>query len=162
MATGPSLWTVFRCSLVALALLMGLAAPAVADSADSLSARITALATGDFATKEAVIVELSAMGDPAAVPALRALGDGDLQIRKSDRKVIIAVRDGNALRAVDPVTGADLGAVEAGALDRVRVNNNLRRAVRAAVGSLTLLSKDVAVRRRAAESVFKSLDPTAL
>ncbi len=161
MATGPSLGTVLRRGLVAFALLMGLALPVAADT-DSLSARITALATGDFATKEAIIVELAATGDAAAVPALRALGDGDLQIRKADRKVIIAVRDGNRLTAVDPVTGADLGAVESGALERIRVNNNLRRALRAAVGSLTLLSKDVTVRRLAAESVFKSLDPTAL
>jgi len=155
------LGALLRRLVLAAAVIAGSLGPAAADT-DTLRAKITALATGDFAVKEAIIAELAAAGDAAAVPALSALGDGDLQVRKADGKVVIAVRDGNALKAVDPVTGEQLGAIEAVALDKIRVNNNLRRALRAAVGSLTLLSKDPAVRRRAAESVFKSRDPSAL
>jgi len=44
----------------------------------------------------------------------------------------------------------------------VRVNNAVRRAAQAAMGSLTLFSADPAERRRAAEAVFKSRDPTAI
>jgi hypothetical protein len=44
----------------------------------------------------------------------------------------------------------------------VRLNNRLRNVVQAALGSLTLLSADPAQRLRAAESVFRSRDATAL
>jgi len=150
-----------RSIVLSLALSGGLFAPALADPG-SLAARIEALALGDFTAKEAIVNELAARGDPAAAPALRALGDGDLQIRKADGKIVIAVRAGNALRAVDPATGEDLGAIDRAELDRIRINNTLRRALRAAVGSLTLLSSDPAVRRRAADAVFRSRDPGAL
>ncbi len=47
-------------------------------------------------------------------------------------------------------------------LKPVRVNNAVRRAAEAAMGSLTLLSPDPATRRAAAEAVLKSRDPAAL
>ncbi|MEQ8813240.1 MAG: urea ABC transporter permease subunit UrtB [Thalassobaculum sp.] len=171
MLTGPgpiglaSFGTIFRRAAFAIAVLIGCQAAHSTDAladADVIRARVEALATADFAAKEAIVTELAAMGDAAAVPALRAFGDGDLQVRKSDGRVVIAVRDGNAYKALDPMTGEELGSVERSQLEKIRVNNNLRRAVRAAVGSLTLLSKDVSIRRKAAESVFKSRDPSAL
>ncbi len=156
-----SLGAIARSTAFAIAVLIGCPAGALAD-ADAVRAKVEALATADFAAKEAIVSELAAMGDAAAVPALRAFGDGDLQVRKPDGKVVIAVRDGNAFKALDPLSGEELGPVERSQLDKIRVNNNLRRAVRAAIGSLTLLSKDPKVRRTAAESVFKSRDPSAL
>src|SRR5690606_18091220 len=144
--TGSSFGAVLQRGLIAAVLLAGLAVDAAADS-DTLAAKVAALATGDFAAKEAIIAELASTGDPAAVPALLALGAGDLQVRKSDGKVVIAVRDGNTLMALGPATGSDLGSVGRGALERIRVNNNLRRAIRAAIGSLTLLSREPSVRR---------------
>ncbi len=137
-------------------------ASGVGAHADTLRARIDALATADFAAKEAIINELAAAGDAEAVPALTALGNGDLQVRKTDGKVIIAVRDGNSYKAIDPVSAADLGPVDRAALDKIRVNNNLRRVISAVVGSLTLRSKDPSVRRAAADAVFKSRDASAL
>jgi len=161
-----SFWTNARRAVLVVSVLigcqiLGLPAAALAD-ADAVRAKIEALATADFAAKEAIVTELAAMGDAAAVPALRAFGDGDLQLRKSDGKVVIAVRDGKVYKASDPITGEDFGEVDRKLLDKIRVNNNLRRAVRAAIGSLTLLSKDPEIRRQAAESVLKSRDPSAI
>ncbi|GHD49058.1 branched-chain amino acid ABC transporter permease [Thalassobaculum fulvum] len=156
-----SFWTNARRAVLAVSVLLALQAAALAD-VNTIRARVEALATADFAAKEAIVSELAAMGDATAVPALRAFGDGDLQLRKSDGKVVIAVRDGKLYRASDPITGEDLGEVDRKLLDKIRVNNNLRRAVRAAIGSLTLLSKDPGVRRQAAESVLKSRDPGAI
>ena len=44
----------------------------------------------------------------------------------------------------------------------MRVNNAVRRAAEAAMGSLTLFSPDPAERRRAAAAVFKSRDPASV
>jgi len=47
-------------------------------------------------------------------------------------------------------------------LKKVRVNNAVRRAAEAAMGSLTLFSPDPATRRKGAEAVFTARDPAAL
>jgi urea transport system permease protein len=60
------------------------------------------------------------------------------------------------------VSGAAAGSAPEAALDRIRVNNRLRRAIEAALGSLTLASPDAGVRWQAAEAVFKSGDPNAI
>src|SRR5262249_37695392 len=48
------------------------------------------------------------------------------------------------------------------ALDRVKVNNRLRGAIDAVLGSLTLMSPDPRVRRAAADELLKRHDPSAL
>src|SRR5690606_32143630 len=47
-------------------------------------------------------------------------------------------------------------------MTKIKVNNNLRRAIRSALGGLTLLSPDRAVRLRAADSVLRSPSPENL
>src|SRR5690606_32487028 len=47
-------------------------------------------------------------------------------------------------------------------LSRIRVNNSLRRDIRTAVGSLTLMSEDAGTRMTAARSMFASVDETNL
>ena len=62
----------------------------------------------------------------------------------------------------DPLTKADAGTAPCDALDKIKVNNKLRGVIRAALGSLTLMSPDAATRRAAAEAVFKSGDADAI
>ena len=60
-------------------------------------------------------------------------------------------------RQVEPISGSSPDN-----LKPVRVNNRVRRAIDAAIGSLTLLSSDPAKRLEAARAVFKSRDAGAL
>lgn len=133
-------------------------AQGAAGDIESLRPLVDALAEGSFAETEAQIAALAATGNPAVVPALQALSDGDLHVRKADRRVVVARRAGAALAVTDPLTGADLGTSAAAALDKIRVNNRLRRAVRSALGGLTLRAASPADRLAAAEAVFKSGD----
>ncbi len=88
---------------------------------------------------------------------LQALADRRLLFSASAQGVFY--RDA-AGRSFDARTGA---AADAPAdASPVRLNNRLRGAVQAAIGSLTLLSPDPAQRLRAAESVFRSRDASAL
>ena len=61
----------------------------------------------------------------------------------------------------DPATGEPAPNAPAG-LDRIRVNNLLRRDIEDAMGSLTLLSKDPGKRIEAADSILKSRELDAL
>ncbi|CAN0541474.1 unnamed protein product, partial [Scytosiphon promiscuus] len=115
-----------------------------------------------FSDTEKQVTRLAETGDPAVVAALEALSDGDLYVRKSDGLVTIGKRAGGAYALRDPLTGEELGALSSGALDKIRVNNRLRRSIRAALGGLTLRAADPAIRGQAAEAVFKAGDADAI
>jgi urea transport system permease protein len=143
-----------------IALFVGLAAAGVAVAQD-LREAINGLGADSFADREKSVAALARLGDPAAVRVLEALDAGDLYVRASDKAVVIAVKAGTAMKVTDAATGADAGELDSGALDRIRVNNALRRAIQAALGELTLFSPNAELRRKAAEAVFKSGDPSA-
>jgi urea transport system permease protein len=124
------------------ALLVCLAQAAGALAQDLRSA-VDALGADSFADREKAVAALARLGDPGAVSILEALDKGNLYVRPSDRAVVIAE------------------GVETAGLERIRVNNALRRAIAAALGELTLFSPDRETRRKAAEAVFKSGDPSA-
>jgi urea transport system permease protein len=147
--------------VLALAAALVLGAPA-GQAAEDLRALVQALAAGEFDDKVAAIQALGAAGDPAAAPVLEALGEGDLYVREADGQVVFAVRDGREFKLTDPLTGAELGTAGRREVDKIRVNNSVRRAVAAALGGLTLRSPDPAVRRAAAAAIFKSRAPDQL
>ena len=144
-----------------LGLILGLTLSFSAQAAE-LSDLVRALGQGSFNDRSEAIAALAATGDPRAVAPLEALNAGNLYTRKSDNEVVIARRDGADMALVDPLTGAVIGQEPESALDRIRVNNSVRRDIEAALGSMTLLSPDPKIRRDAALAVFKSRDPAAL
>jgi len=153
-----------RLTLLALMAAVALlsAMPGPASAAEDLRPLVDKLGLGDFEETARAVDALAATGDARAAPLLEALANGDLNIRKSDGRVVIAIRDGADYKLADPVDGSALGVVAAGGLDRIRINNSLRRNIRAAIGALTLRSPDASVRRGAAEAVFKSRDAGAI
>jgi urea transport system permease protein len=120
------------------------------------------LALGDFKSREAAVAALAASGDPSAVSVLEALSKGNLFIRKADQKVFIAKASGEMLQLIDPLTFADAGQLPKADVEKIKVNNALRKAIANSLGGLTLFSKDAATRKQAAISVMKSGDPAAL
>ncbi len=115
-------------------------------------------ATDDFSDTEEAIGAIAASGNPLAFPIISALQDGRLMVDTDSKKVFIKQADG---KAIDAATGAAVDAIPDSA-SAVNLNNRLRRAVDAAVGGLTLLSPDLAMRIAAAQSVFKTHDETML
>jgi urea transport system permease protein len=133
--------------------------PAVAADLKPL---VDALGKGGYEQTSKQVAALAASGDPAAAPILEALANGDLYVRKADRAVFIAVKSNDGFELADPVSNADIGKAAAGDIDKIKVNNKLRGEIRAALGSLTLMSPNPAVRRAATESVFKNGDANAI
>jgi urea transport system permease protein len=123
---------------------------------------INALGPGDFKQREAAVVALAASGSEATVPVLEALGANNLYIRKADQKVFITAPKGDVLVLTDPVTMAAAGEAPKVDLEKIKVNNALRKMVQNALGGLTLFSADIDVRKKAAANILKSGDSSAL
>lgn len=130
--------------------------------AQDVGSLVNALAPGNFKDREAAIAALASSRAPEAVPVLEALAAGNLFMRRADQKVFIAASSGETVSLIDPVGMVAAGEAAKAELDKVKVNNALRKAIQAALGGLTLFSPDAELRRKAAASVLKSGDPSAL
>jgi urea transport system permease protein len=144
---------VFRL-LVVIGLMFSLVLPSVAQS--DPKALIDALGTADFKQAEVLIGQIAATGDPRVVPALEAFASGALYVRKADNLVFMATAAGSSFALIDPLSGEAAGEVPKAAVTKIKVNNNLRRVIRSALGGLTLLSPEKSVRLSAADAVLKA------
>ena len=144
-----------------LVLLVSLVAilPARAQTVEDL---VRQLPEGGFGDRSAVIAQLAATGDTRLVPVLEALGAGELNVVAETGQVVFVRPAGGNVAIRDALTGEDAGEVASGAVDRIRVNNAVRRAVRTAIGQLTLLSPDANTRISAARAMFQAADPDNL
>jgi urea transport system permease protein len=143
-----------------LVLAVGLSAqPTFAqDVAPGLRGLVDALGAGGFDETEDAVVALGATGDPVVATTLEMLSEGDLYVRKSDKQVFIAKREGSDYTLTDPLTGEDAGIAGRSAVEKIRVNNNLRRVIRGALAGLTLRAPDPGIRSAAADTLFNSPD----
>jgi urea transport system permease protein len=148
--------------LIALFLaIQAFAAPALAQG--DVRALLSGLAEGSFEETENAVAALAATGDPRVAPALQALSDGDLYVRKADGAVVIGRKTGGRNLALsDPLSREALGEAASRDFEKLRVNNRLRRSIRSAIGALTLLSPEPAVRMAAAETIAGAPDAEAV
>lgn len=157
----------FAISMIAMLFLLAAVVPSMAQT-DPLQRLVEALPKGGYAERERIILDLAGTGDPRAADVLDALGKGDLYTLKDNGAVgavgavVVATGRGNSLETIDPLTGKALGTADKSRLDKIRVNNRLRRAIDSAVGQLTLMGKDPATRLAAAQSMLKTADPAAI
>ncbi len=129
---------------------------AFAQSLEELAAR---LADGSFSDRAAVVDEIARTGDDRAVRLLEILAEGDLHVRDADGLVLEVTGRRNAEVGFDAFTGAELGPVAARSTTSIRVNNSLRRSIRAAIGAMTLRHPNPERRKAAADAAFRAADP---
>jgi urea transport system permease protein len=135
---------------------LALAGPA---SAASFEESLAGFGTDEYADTEAAIVAVATSGNVLAATVIEALQDGRLLFDPDTKKVYIKETSG---RILDAATGKPIVGDAPAGLTPVRLNNKIRRAVDAAIGSLTLLSPDPGKRMEAAQAVFKSREESAL
>jgi urea transport system permease protein len=145
--------------MLSMFLWVALAMPSAAATLEELMAR---LPDGSFADRSDVVAEIAATGDPRAAAVLTALGEGELAAQKSDGALVRVVGRGLKAVAFDPLTGAEIGPVASRSTEGIRVNNSLRRAVRSALATLTLMNPDPQLRLAAAGEAFRNPDPAQL
>jgi urea transport system permease protein len=145
--------------LLALALASGLCLGHTSAHAATLDEALTSFTADDFDQTEAGISAVAASGNPRAEIILRALQNGQLMFSAAQKKVYI---QDDASKLFDAATGAPVPGAPPDDLDTVRINNRLRGTIDAALGTLTLLSKNPDTRYKAAQAVFKSHEASAL
>nr|WP_244470418.1 urea ABC transporter permease subunit UrtB [Microvirga vignae] len=112
-------------------------------------------AADSYADTETALSAIANSGHARALTVVEALRDGRLLLGAG--QVYLKEVSGTL---IDVATGQ--AANPTGNLKPIRVNNRVRRATEAALGSLTLLSADPATRLNAARAVFRSRDVAAL
>jgi len=150
-----------QCLLIAICVTVTMLATDL-KAADGLRAMVDALGGGNFQQNQKQVEALAGTGDPKVVPALEALAAGDLYQRKADGVVFIVRPAGGNFTLVDALTGEAGGEVPKAALEKIKVNNGLRRAIRSALGGLTLMSPDAGVRLKAASTILRAPSADAL
>ena len=147
-------------SVLCLSLLAMLAVPATAGADEAgLRATIAKFAEAkSFPAIETVVKELAASGDPAVGRPLKALSDGNLYVRKSDKAVFIVDDTGDPARLADPLTGDAAGEAAKSDLAKIKVNNGLRGTIRDTFGALTLGAAEPDVRLKAALTMLGAPD----
>ena len=126
--------------------------------ADPLDDTLAKFQEDKFPQTAAAISELAVSGAPNAAAILDALGDNRLFVDPAAHLLVYKNLAGDFINAR---TNEKLASAPA-SLKKVRVNNGLRAAIEAAIGSLTLANADPAKRIEAADAVFKSRDAKAL
>ncbi len=131
-------------------------------AADDLAALVATLGTAKLSELDDRIDALARSGDARVIPVLEALGEGNLYTRKADGSVFLTTEKGASLVLLDPLSGAEIGEAAKGDIQKIKVNNSVRRAVRSALSGLTLFSTDTSARLKAAQSMRQTPNADAL
>jgi urea transport system permease protein len=148
-----------RACLVALIFALGLALAQSTAHADALDDALAHFTAGDFDETDTGISQVASSGNPRAEAILKALENGQLMF-SAEKKAVYIQDENNKL--FDAATGQVVPGDPPADLDTVGTNNRLRGNIDAALGGLTLLSRDAGKRYDAAQQVFKSRQAGAL
>lgn len=127
-----------------------------------LEAAIENLKERSFRDKRVAIDELVALGGERAKGMLESLLAGRVYKRKSDTRIVVVSEADETLTLVDAVSGVDLGTAEKRELERVVINNALRRTLHQGIARLSLQAPDPDARKSAVESLYASLSPDTI
>jgi len=134
-----------------LSILLVLTALAAGQRAYAVDAQlVTQLATGDVAGKVEAIGILVSSGDPAALPLLRALQDGNLAVTPAGQVILSedgVTKDAVTMQALDPAPEE---------YEPVGINNRVRGALASAMSAFQLFSQDRNERLEAAKQLANS------
>lgn len=155
------------CVLFILSLAPG--APAFAESSaasdrtsatdSSYSLKINALNVKSFKEKSRAITQLEAVYDLRTLEVFKALLDGRLFYRKSDKLIVFAQDLEEGYIITDVVANKIIGEVGKREIKKIRVNNKLRKQLRGAIARLSLSSDNADIRISAIKEITKDLSP---
>ena len=133
---------------------MGVAAPA----ASTFAAAIAELPAASYSRKAELIRSLAELHQPGTRELLNALLEGNVYSRSGDGKVFIVAPVNSGYALTDPLTGKGAGTVPEDGLEKVVINNALRRVLRSALAQFDLSSPDKEARLAAVKEILKSFD----
>ena len=116
------------------------------------------LAKAKLRQKSAIVKKLEQQGQESVVPLFKAMVNGDLYHRKSDKLLFKLVTEGETLSAINVLDGSVIDKPVKKAFKKVRVNNSLRVQLRQAIARLSLSSANREVRLNAVEEMMEKMD----
>ncbi len=127
--------------------------------ASDLAEMLPELLTNSNKQKAAVIEKMSELDDDRVLPVLKAMLNARLYATEKDGTFVYIQEPKNDEYDISSVlTGEDLGMMHDRDLDKIRINNKLRRVLRANIAKLELTSKDEDLRFKSAKNLAKTPD----
>lgn len=109
--------------------------------------------------KAAAVEQLAEVDDARVLPTLKAMLDGKLFYKKSDRALVVITELEDGATVFNIIAQADEQIETKKSIKKVRINNRLRRLLRSEIGVLELTSDDVDVRLESAKNLVKNPSP---
>lgn len=122
---------------------------------------VAELGDANFREKEALAEQLVNTEHSSVSAVLTALLEDRLVHRTRDTQVFIVKSNDDSLSAyelVDPVSLADVEAINPDQVERIITNNRLRSVLRTTIARFSLSSTDASVRRDAVREIIRRLD----
>ncbi|BEU05145.1 branched-chain amino acid ABC transporter permease [Agarivorans sp. OAG1] len=108
--------------------------------------------------KQQAIEQLIASGDKRNSLIFESLLSANLYYQKSDKKVVVAVKEGSLYNLSSVVDGADLGSVKKYLIKKISVNNKIRRQLRSGLALIGLNADESSARIAAIRSLMNTAD----
>ena len=142
------------------------AAADVSKGGTPFAAAVAELPAASYSRKAELVRSLAELHQPGAKELLSALLEGNVYSRATDGKVFIVAPVESGYVLTDPLTGRPAAGKGAGivpeeGLEKVVINNSLRRVLRSALAQFDLSSPDKDVRLAAVKEILKSFDEGA-
>jgi urea transport system permease protein len=144
--------------LMALGLWLIVIQPA---GAQSFEDAVGTLNAESYDAKARAVDQLASLRDGRAIPILAAMADGRLFVRESDGVLVIGHKEGRHYRLTGALDGQDHGVASSRELDKIKVNNRVRGAIKAALGRLQLQDADPQRRLAAVDDMLRERSPEA-
>lgn len=123
---------------------------------------INSLTSRSFKEKSNAIDGLAKIKNPKILPIFKAMLDGSLYFRKSDKFIVFSESVGTGKRISDVVSGEELGIVGSREIKKITINNKLRKQLRAAIAVLELGAESLSLRLNSARNLLKTQNPDLL
>lgn len=144
--------------IIGFMLLVATVATSATDLAETDLRQISQQLVGAKLKALPTIVKQLEAGGESVLPLLDALLKGQLYVRKSDKLIVIAERQGDGNYALtDPLNSQPLAASAKKRLKKVKVNNRLRVQLREIIARITLSSEDPKIRESAVKNMLNKM-----
>jgi urea transport system permease protein len=139
-----------------------LSPPLLADPRGALDQGVEELRDRSFEVKASGIQRIASSGHPMAATLLARLLAGDLHWRRSDGRLTIATAVDREFILTDAIDGIDLGSASRREVEKITINNSLRRQIRIAIATLELSDANPETRLAAVRQLFDRPDSDAI
>lgn len=140
------------------ALLLCFVSPLQASPADEMHAALQLLKEKSYAVKSEAVKKITTSGHSQARTVLEAMLNGNLFIRKKEKDLVFAQKEGASYQLTAILDGEDLGQLKKRKLKKVGINNRLRGELRSALALLSLSSPDPEERLAAVNNMLLAID----